>query len=118
MSEVSTLTSQLSGFEFQRVSELSESATPSSVRCDRFNTKKIEQKIETGGTNSTSTPMLKFLMKRALFEPANAARHIEHCAEPVSLKANNAATNIKLNTKHLFQTVLIKAPPRLAVVAL
>jgi len=39
---------------------------------------KIAQKIDTGGTSSTSTPMLKFLMKE-LFAPTEA-RHITHCA--------------------------------------
>jgi hypothetical protein len=38
------------------------------------------QNIETGGNNKTSTPMLKFLIKRALFEPERTALHIEHWA--------------------------------------
>ena len=36
------------------------------------------QKIETGGTSSTRTPMLKFLMKFELCD--KEARHITHCA--------------------------------------
>src|SRR6266851_3381291 len=39
----------------------------------------MEQKIETGGKSKTSTPILKFLIKRAfVFE--STALHIEHCA--------------------------------------
>jgi len=37
---------------------------------------KIVQKIETGGTSSTSTPILKLRMKE-LFDPIEA-RHITH----------------------------------------
>jgi len=36
----------------------------------------IVQKIDTGGTSRTSTPMLKFLMNE-LFAPSDA-RHITH----------------------------------------
>ena len=50
-----------------------------SPRCRR-RTMKIEQKMETGGTNNTNTPILKFLRNFPLFDPVNAARHIEHCA--------------------------------------
>jgi hypothetical protein len=44
----------------------------------------IEQKIVTGGTSKTSTPIFRFLMKPALLAPAKEARHMEHCAEAVS----------------------------------
>lgn len=60
---------------------------------------KMEQKIATGGVNNTSTPILKFRMKKALLDPASEARHIEHCDKPVpssntissSAAPNNAA---------------------------
>src|SRR5256885_4932297 len=53
----------------------------------------IVQKIDTGGTSRTSTPMLKFLMN-VLFAPRDA-RHITHWAEAVSgaSKHKVAATN-------------------------
>ena len=41
---------------------------------------KIEQKIETGGTKSTSTPILKLRINLELVTLVNDARHIEHCA--------------------------------------
>jgi hypothetical protein len=41
---------------------------------------KIEQKIETGGTSKTKTPILKFRINLPLFEPASEALHIAHCA--------------------------------------
>jgi hypothetical protein len=43
-------------------------------------TTNIVQKIETGGTNNTSTPMLKLRTNFALVTLVNEARHIEHCA--------------------------------------
>jgi hypothetical protein len=46
----------------------------------RLSTINIEQNIVTGGMSNTNTPIFKFLMKLALFEPAKEARHIEHCA--------------------------------------
>jgi hypothetical protein len=54
---------------------------------------KIVQKIETGGTSSTSTPMLKFLMNELLF-PSDA-RHMTHCAnaESASSAKQTSATN-------------------------
>jgi len=39
---------------------------------------KIVQKIETGGTNSTSTPIFRFLANAELF--VSDARHITHWA--------------------------------------
>jgi hypothetical protein len=50
----------------------------------------IVQKIDTGGTSSTSTPMLKFLMNE-LFAPRDA-RHITHCAN-VELVISKTATS-------------------------
>jgi hypothetical protein len=44
----------------------------------RFKTTKIEQNIVTGGANKTSTAILKFLMKKGLFDPPSEARHMEH----------------------------------------
>jgi hypothetical protein len=49
-------------------------------------------------------------MKKALFEPASAARHIAHCAEEgdaISSKAN-AATNA--SSTNLFELMRINAP--------
>jgi hypothetical protein len=48
----------------------------------------IVQKIETGGTSSTTTPMLKFRMNELLF-PIEA-RHITHCASVESTQARMA----------------------------
>ena len=61
---------------------------------------KIEQKIATGGVNKTSTPILKFRMKKALLDPASDARHMAHCAKPVpsSSRINSkAGANEKTN---------------------
>jgi len=41
---------------------------------------KIVQNIETGGINSTSTPMLKLRMNFESVTLVKLARHIEHCA--------------------------------------
>jgi len=62
-------------FDFKPESKLSISDSPRW----RFSTTKIEQKIVTGGSSKTSTPILKFLIKRA-FELERTALHIEHCA--------------------------------------
>ena len=51
----------------------------------------MEQKMVTGGINMTSTPILKYLRNRALFDPLSAARHIEHCASAGTANNNNAA---------------------------
>jgi len=48
----------------------------------------IAQKIETGGTSSTTTPMLKFRMNELLF-PIEA-RHMTHCARVESAKSRTA----------------------------
>ena len=45
----------------------------------------MAQKIETGGTSSTRTPMLKFRMKFALCD--KEARHMTHCASVESEKS-------------------------------
>ena len=53
---------------------------------------KIVQKIETGGTSNTSTPMLKFLMNEWLFD--RDARHITHCASVESAKSKTHSAAI------------------------
>jgi hypothetical protein len=60
------------------------------------------QKIETGGTNNTSTPILKFRMNE-LFEPSEA-RHIAHWAKagPASRKAQAATIAVKVTTRISF----------------
>src|SRR5438876_7927528 len=50
------------------------------------------QKIETGGTSSTRTPMLKFLMNEWLFD--REARHITHCASAESEQSKTHRTTI------------------------
>jgi hypothetical protein len=52
---------------------------------------KNPQKIATGGANRTNTPILKFLIKFALLDPASDARHIEHCASPEASSTNTQA---------------------------
>jgi hypothetical protein len=56
----------------------------------RFKTTKIEQNIATGGTSKTRTPMFRFLMKCALFDPASDARHIAHWANPAGVNVRIA----------------------------
>jgi hypothetical protein len=51
---------------------------------------KIVQKIETGGTSRTSTPILKFLINELLLP--SEARHITHCAG-AEFAANNKRPN-------------------------
>jgi hypothetical protein len=51
----------------------------------------MEQKIVTGGTSNTSTPILKFLMNEALFEEFRTALHIEHCASAELANTNTMA---------------------------
>ena len=51
----------------------------------------MEQNIATGGTSRTRTPILKFLMKNALFDPVNEALHIAHWASAVG--PNKVMTN-------------------------
>jgi hypothetical protein len=65
----------------------------SDVRC-RFSAIKIEQNIVTGGTSSTSTPILKFLMNKALLEPASAVRHMAHCPDTEALTRSRATIAI------------------------
>ncbi|PYS79209.1 MAG: hypothetical protein DMF70_13480 [Acidobacteria bacterium] len=50
---------------------------------------KIVQKIETGGTNSTSTPIFRFLTNAELF--VSDARHIAHWAIVDSENSVNAS---------------------------
>jgi hypothetical protein len=54
---------------------------------------KITQNIETGGTNNTATPMLKFRMKALLVD--NEARHMTHWASVES--ALNAISSAAAN---------------------
>ena len=64
----------------------------------------IVQKIDTGGTSRTSTPMLKFLMN-VLFAP-NDARHITHCAN-VDSAISNTATDAIMRS-HLVRFMFIE----------
>src|SRR2546425_7808615 len=50
------------------------------------------QKIVTGGTSSTRTPMLKFRMKEWLFD--REARHMTHCANVESEKSKTHSAAI------------------------
>src|SRR5262245_2869932 len=72
---------------------------------------KIVQKIETGGTSKTGTPILKFLINE-LFVPTDA-RHITHWArlDSAARKMPNAAiATIRLRRtilmRHLFRAFL------------
>src|SRR6185369_16171975 len=56
------------------------------------NTINIEQKIETGGIKSTSTPILKLRMNRELVTLVSDARHIEHCASAKVFASSTTAT--------------------------
>src|SRR6266498_2981186 len=81
----------------------------------RFNTTKIVQKIVTGGVNSTNTPILKFLIKNALFEPASDARHIAHCARPDDSNARNAArVSPTISHTRAIRTAFINGPPQMS----
>src|SRR5689334_8468870 len=76
---------------------------------------KIEQKIETGGSNRTSTPILKFLRNRPLLAPVSAARHIEHCALASIVKKQISVTarTRQNNSRHLYfitAPLLMQAP--------
>ncbi len=58
---------------------------------------KIVQKIETGGTNNTSTPIFRFLTNAELF--VSDARHITHWAIVDSEnKANASAMSADITT--------------------
>jgi len=54
---------------------------------------KIVQKIETGGTNNTSTPIFRFLTNAELF--VSDARHITHWA--IVASENRANTSAMTN---------------------
>ena len=56
---------------------------------------KIVQKIDTGGTNSTTTPILKLRINELLF-PIEA-RHITHCASPESAQSRTAIAAARTN---------------------
>src|SRR6185437_4874819 len=83
-----------------------------------FKTTKIEQKIDTGGINNTSTPILKLRMNRELTLVSDA-RHIEHCAsaKPCASSITAAAHKTKTNTRRQvqFMTTPQAAPARQAV---
>jgi len=74
---------------------------------------KIEQKIVAGGTNKTSTPMLKLRMKRLLVALVKAARHIEHCAGVSELASSTSAiaTTIRAKTRHQFDFITAPLQP-------
>src|SRR5436190_21993993 len=79
---------------------------------------KIEQKMDTGGNNKTSTPILNPRRNFSLFDPDNAARHIEHCALASNVSANKTPTTsriINVNRQLDFVTVPPPAPGRQAV---
>lgn len=57
--------------------------------------------MATGGVSRTSTPMLRFLIKRALFEPDRDARHMEHCAATATLKTNIRSVPAKARSECL-----------------
>jgi hypothetical protein len=54
----------------------------------------------TGGTSKTSTPRLKFRMKRALLEADKTARHIEHCASVTDAKLRKTATATVIKSRN------------------
>jgi hypothetical protein len=74
---------------------LNEPDAYSDLRCLKA-TMNMVQKIDTGGTSNTSTPMLKLRMKE-LFAPIDA-RHITHWARVDSAASDrqNAAIEIKI----------------------
>src|SRR5947207_11406574 len=73
----------------------------------------IVQKIDTGGTSRTSTPMLKFHMNE-LFAPSDA-RHITHCAN-VGSAISKTATSATI-TNHKECCIFIELPARLRLPA-
>ena len=79
---------------------------------------KIAQKIETGGTSNTSTPMLKFLMNEWLLD--SEARHITHWArvEPETRNRNRvmAITMTAVRARENFASFapLREAKPRVS----
>src|SRR6266700_415788 len=77
----------------------------------------MEQKIETGGNSKTSTPILKFLIKRAfVFE--STALHIEHCASVGECRSKTTTIVKAINSSVRDPIVLhITVPPQLAPLA-
>ena len=67
------------------------------------------QKIETGGTSSTRTPMLKFRMKFALCD--KEARHMTHCAsvESEKSKTHSAAIIPSLKIRSTFIIIFCRS---------
>jgi hypothetical protein len=72
--------------------------------------KKIEQKIETGGTSKTRTPMLKFLMNFPLLAPASEALHITHWASAGAVRYNMIPATNTINVSIRQFTNFIMAP--------
>ncbi len=56
--------------------------------------------------------MLKFLMKNALFDPASAARHIEHCAVDGDAISNSVIAAAMLSSTNLLRLRRINVPRR------
>ena len=73
---------------------------------------KMEQKIETGGTSNTRTPMLKFLMNLPLPAPASEALHITHWASPGTVRNNMTPATNTINVSIRQFTNFIMAPRR------
>src|SRR5438105_5690003 len=73
---------------------------------------KMVQKIETGGTSKTRTPMLKFRINE-LFEPIDA-RHMTHWAEAESetSKHRMAATNRIEKMRRTFMRLTALSPAK------
>src|SRR5205809_17717 len=69
------------------------------------------QKIETGGTSSTRTPMLKFRMKFALCD--KEARHMTHCASVESEKSKTHSAAIIPSLKVRSTFIKLVKPPRM-----
>ena len=81
----------------------------------RLNTMKIEQKIVTGGTNNTNTPMLRFFTNLLLLPPDTAALHIEHCASAGILLKSRIPDATKINATVRQLKYFITAPLRVQV---
>jgi hypothetical protein len=67
----------------------------------------IVQKIDTGGTNSTTTPILKLRMNELLF-PIEA-RHMTHWARAESAQSSTAITAIITTQSKLLVFIYISA---------
>ena len=67
----------------------------------------MAQKIDTGGTSSTTTPMLKLRMNELLL-PIEA-RHITHCASAESAQIK-AIVNAARSNQKLFLNFIVYCP--------